>query len=695
MLKIVRILLWLYVLFLSILIFAGGSFTRNCDASGITSAVFTPNGNVLFARANGQAELWALNGRSPLRTYQFRDDLGRVTTLAFSPDNRLLHALSLEGERNSWDLQTFKQRKHIERTITDQRDDSNFVISPDGRLYANIRAEDRVRNLPDYVWIYGRVTIEIRNAETEDIVDSVFLGERVPETEFATVLAFSPDSHLLALTNFQNQLFFRDIQHHRSIPSQFIVPGDYQNFDFTADGKYLMGTTCTTTPAQLWDTRTGQPERTFQFPEPDGDTDNLCAYVFSPDGKRVYSTGSRGTTLTEWDMQTGKMLRGFETDLDFIQTIAISPDGFSIAIGGGGNHVEVWNLQTGQVRFDLPLPGLTDSVAFSHDGALIATAGENTVLLWRASDGTRVQRLNDSHSGALTSIAISPDGKTIATGSYDQTIRLWDATTGQPIKTLTGYYYAVTNVTFSNDGQRLLSSGFEGIAYQWDIATGQILQDYFYAPSPSRRYDSGFELMTAAAFSPDEQYVLTAGNGEWFSHTKLFDARTGAMLRQFESGNAAAFSLDGHYLVTSNDISTLPVITLWNLTSGKAVNTERYYRDEEIVSLAYSPDGRYVAIGDIWGGLMLWDTSKTEHEWRVLWGHSDAVWGTIFSADGKTLVSVSQDGQAIVWDVASGRRITTLCPPLLGDGGLLVSALLLAGLLWDVTRLLRARKRIE
>ncbi len=121
-------------------------------------------------------------------------------------------------------------------------------------------------------------------------------------------------------------------------------------------------------------------------------------------------------------------------------------------------------------------PAAVYRLAFSPDGAVLASAsGDRTLRLWDKAAGWK-SRVLRGHSGWVRDVAFSPDGATIASGGNDSTVRLWDVTTGNLVSVLAGHTGEVHGVAFSGDGGLLASCGADGVVRVWDPRTEEQLR---------------------------------------------------------------------------------------------------------------------------------------------------------------------------------------------------------------------------
>ena len=98
----------------------------------------------------------------------------------------------------------------------------------------------------------------------------------------------------------------------------------------------------------------------------------------------------------------------------------------------------------------------------------------------------------------------------------------------------------------------------------------------------------------------------------------------------------------------SEDYGFAQQSTEWTVPEGAIVHLD----EESINDIAYSPDGELLAVAS-GSGIWLYDTVKHQEVARLV-EHTDSVYSTSFSPDGKTLASGDSDGEVYLWDVATG-----------------------------------------
>jgi serine/threonine protein kinase len=279
--------------------------------------------------------------------------------------------------------------------------------------------------------------------------------------------------------------------HSKAVNSLAISPGGQEIISVSADGTI-----------KVWDARTGALKQTIE------ESDNeVVSVAFSADGKLaaigLSGSGGQGAALI-FDSSQGKLGEVRQKLPDYnINTVAISPDGQTVAIGNLSGTLKLLDVVSGTLMQRLEGQDVqTRSVAFSPDGKSVAGGGYGpTVKLWDAETGA-LKRILEGHGNEITSVAFSPDGKTIASGSFDYTVKLWDAETGALKRTLSGADFMVQAIAFSPDG-KMIAGGANRQLFIWETGTGQLKQTV--------RDDQAF--INTLAYSPDGK-VLVSGNAD-------------------------------------------------------------------------------------------------------------------------------------------------------------------------------------
>jgi WD40 repeat protein len=332
------------------------------------------------------------------------------------------------------------------------------------------------------------------------------------------------------------------------------------------------------------------------------------------------------------------------------------------------------------------------SVVFDPSGSrLVACCNDRTARLWDVADARELVTLTghaDAYStiragmGGVIDAAFSHDGQLLATGGADGAVLVWDvpsvlaAASGapveappQPLLVLDAHDDAIYGMDFAPGDLRLATSSDDGTTKVWDLSAGPAQGQALLAISTG----------SAVTFSPDGTRLATIGQE---GVARIWDAATGCELfglyGHSGGGQRAAFGPDGTWLVTTSEDKTAK---LWDLSPAR-----------ELLTLVpggaptYSPDGKWLATGDIGGGLagggtgdvIIWDSGSGQ-PLLTLSGHVGRTDAVAFSSDGTRLVTANDDGVGKVWDTTSGQELLTIsgCEVVAGyyDFGAWVSSL--------------------
>lgn len=277
------------------------------------------------------------------------------------------------------------------------------------------------------------------------------------------------------------------------------------------------------------------------------------------------------------------------------------------------------------------------TVVFSPNGSLVATAAfDNTAAVWDAVTGQKLASLA-GHDDFVNDVVFSPDGAILATAGLDGLIKLWDTSTWNELHTLRGHQGWVTGVVFAPNGRVLFSGGNDKTVRRWDVREGV----------QTGLFEGHRDSINRLAVSSDGSAVASI---DWQGGLRVWDGDgepRWILPGHGQFGLDVAFTRDGRFLAS---IGRDGLAKLWSMETGEELR--RLVLQATPQSVAISPDGQLLAVGQAARGVVeLWDVSTEmflgEHE-----VHSGRVWSVAFSPDGKTLATASGDKTAMLHHVA-------------------------------------------
>src|SRR5262245_3971913 len=627
---------------------------------GLNVLHFSPDGKTVLSEGGGFIRLWAAATGKELRRFA-TGELSWDDQTLLSADGKTLTLLNQEKGNETvrvWDLDQGNEVRVLKLPVR-RNEWSAFrcnALSGDGRLCAihtprNIQVFDaetgkelwRVPNDRDTVRMVvfaGTDRVVLSDKKQVISVYEARTGKVIRQFDHgapAEVLAVSPDGSRLAT-----------LRHHDRDPGRLPDRDVVRVWDL---GK---GT--------LQHTLTALPKRWFM------------SVRFSPNGKLLVTSSSSpdGGELTAWDVATGKRVRELAGVVS--RTVAVSPDGGRLAVGGSGKF-DLWDLKTGRRLSSEDARHTWAAALFlSPAGDRALTVGYESVASWDATTGRRLRSVELRHSpSAAPCRGRSPDGRYALSLAGDQKqleVLLWDVATGRLVHTLRppgppGHIGSA----FSPDSSLLATwhPGKEKVIRLWNVETGKELRSF-----PDKKAGWPGRL----AFSPDGKTLFVAGR-----HTVGLDIATGKELFSWRmqpgplkafsmavggrpptddervawrslafapGGTLAACVLQGSGLWKER---TPERVVLCEVRTGKVL---RRWDDSGLESrswelLDFSPDDRLLASTD----------GEVVHVWEVLTGkevctfrgHRGEISSLSFSTNGRRLGSAAWDSTALIWDL--------------------------------------------
>jgi WD40 repeat protein len=345
-----------------------------------------------------------------------------VTCLSATADGKTLASASSDGTILLWDVQKGQRLRefpgHDYKVLS-------IAYAPDGKTLATYGGDFTVR-----IWD-AKTGEELRCVQVGSCRDAVASFLHFSSSQQS--LVYSPEGRVLACRDPDGIVYLLDPATGRELNRLKADQGQARCLAFSTDGTTLAAGNSRGL-VQLWDPKTGREVGRLEFPENRIGrrfVEILCV-VFSPDGKSLVASCNDGV-LRLWDVKE-KALRAKHSC--WAEALAFTRDGFWLAGADFGRRkappvirfLEVGTgLESRQLKIPEALVGeVPMSIAVSPDGMTLAVFGAGQVVAWYELQTNREICQFAKHDREVNCVAFSPKGRYMASGSNDATVLVWD-----------------------------------------------------------------------------------------------------------------------------------------------------------------------------------------------------------------------------------------------------------------------------
>ncbi|THV01919.1 WD40 repeat-like protein [Dendrothele bispora CBS 962.96] len=614
--------------------------------------------------------------------YKFSNICGTVYqqgNVLFTPDGNTL--LSPVGNRVSvFDLVNnqsstfaFENRKNI----------AAIALSPDGNILISVDADGRA------LLVNFKRGVVLHHFNFKKSVNDI---------------KFSPDGKFIAVTHGAHIQVWRTPNHLAREFAPFILHRTYTghhddvlSIQWASDSKSFL-TTSRDMTARLY---TLDPVEGFRPKTFAGHKDAVLGAYFSTDGTTIYTVSRDGAVFTWKAKETSDLESDSDSDSDS-QPIASTSNGSSnhIINTRWGIHKRNYFNRTGNkvvcttfhAASNLLVTGFSDGIfglwempAFSNIHTLsisqekissvaINASGEwlafgakklGQLLVWEWQSESYVLK-QQGHYFDMNTLSYAPDGQTIATGGDDGKVKIWSTHSGFCFVTFSEHTAPVSSVAFAKYGSVLFSASLDGTVRAFDLIRYRNFRT-FTSPSPVQ--------FSSLAVDPSGE-VVAAGSTDSFE-VFLWSVQTGKLLDILAGHEgpvcSLAFSPSGANQLASGSWDR--TVRVWNVF-GRSRAVEPFQLNSDVLSLAFRPDGKELAVSTLDGQITLFDVAQSKQT-GVIEGRKDISGGRkaddrmsaanstsgkaftslTYTADGRCLLAGGNSKYVVLYDVREGEGV--------------------------------------
>jgi WD40 repeat protein len=476
------------------------------------------------------------------------------------------------------------------------------------------------------------------------------IGTPIDGSQAVNGVAFSPDGTLLALAEQDGRV---DVVNVAARHGGRQLAGDGSAITGVAFGGQddeVAGVTDAGS-LYLWNADTGA-----SIHKSLGSGNGLLSVAFSPDGTQIAVGGGVRTNSGEngvvalYGAPSLAELGSYSDQSNAVSHVAFDPAAGALAAADNGGKVIFLSTQGLSSLGTIELGSTSEAVAFNPSGRLLATSdSQGAVQFWNPSTGQQVGPSMQDGS-IVYGLAFSPDGRLLASGDFAGDILVWSAAARMPgaVAFNSGH---VLQLSINSDSKELATVGARNLEI-WQFSPRKRIADLTTKGS-----------LYTAVFSPHDPNLLAVGEGD--GNVALYDTATRhstILPQQGAAVNQIAFSPDGTQLAVGHANGK---IALWTLASRKRTAQFRLpdARPGGVTALAFNPDGQHLAAAYESNGIDVFTTASPQQEGHPL-TTNEAAFSLAYSPDGTVLAAGDIAGNVELFDASDLQPSGSL----LGDG---------------------------
>jgi WD40 repeat protein len=310
-----------------------------------------------------------------------------------------------------------------------------------------------------------------------------------------------------------------------------------------------------------------------------GHKHGISGVTILPYGRGMVTRGQTDKTLRLWEfsMKDRLVLKKSKVHSDWVEAVAVSGDGLSIASGDDKGKLTIWRGDTGKYIRDIKAHSKTIySLDFSLSGSALATGSSDyTTKLW----DTKTWKLqgNPIECGSVVKcVRFSPSGELLAIAANSH-IEIWNLTITrkciakpkfQDIKSADNI-----SLVWTPDGTRLLSAGATEIPtiWEWNTSTWKQVGDPWVGHT---------HQINDLAVNPTGTLIASASSDHHVFLWRLSERQTIAVFKHPEIVSCVAFSTDGKHVFSGGFDKTVSEWAVPRVVSLEDVHKEQLKASE-------------------------------------------------------------------------------------------------------------------